>query len=164
MNKHTALTIGLIIALVLIGYFVWSTNQADAPTDTHTMDDSSAGGTQLEGSENPDPGGVMVGGDAEVSIDTTPGEKSFTVTGSNFAFSQKEMRVKKGDTVRVTFTNTAGTHDWKLEGYNVGTKVLSQGASETVTFTADKTGSFTYYCSVGSHRAMGMVGTLIVEE
>ena len=32
-----------------------------------------------------------------------------------------------------------------------------------VEFTVDKTGTFEYYCSVGQHRANGMVGNLIVE-
>ena len=33
----------------------------------------------------------------------------------------------------------------------------------TAEFTADKVGSFEYYCSVGSHRSMGMKGVLKVE-
>src|SRR3990167_9256749 len=37
------------------------------------------------------------------------------------------------------------------------------GQSASVEFTADKAGGFEYYCSVGTHRAMGMVGAFIVE-
>ena len=89
--------------------------------------------------------------------------REVTVTGNNFSFSPSEIRVKRGDTVRVLFKNANGTHDWRLEGYSIGTKVLSAGAQETVEFVADKTGTFEYFCSVGPHRAMGMVGNLIVE-
>jgi uncharacterized cupredoxin-like copper-binding protein len=32
-----------------------------------------------------------------------------------------------------------------------------------VQFVADKTGTFEFYCSVGNHRQMGMVGTLVVQ-
>lgn len=33
----------------------------------------------------------------------------------------------------------------------------------SVTFVADTLGTFEYYCSVGNHRAQGMVGNLVVE-
>lgn len=88
--------------------------------------------------------------------------KSFAVSGSNFAFAPSTMRVNRGDRVRVTFTNASGTHDWVLDQFNARTKVLQSGQSETVEFVANQSGSFEYYCSVGSHRAMGMKGTLIV--
>jgi len=89
--------------------------------------------------------------------------KSFTVLGSPFQFDVKEIRVKQGDTVRITFTNTEGFHDWVVDGFNARTKQLQAGQSETITFTADKTGTFEYYCSVGNHRELGMVGRLVVE-
>lgn len=96
---------------------------------------------------------------------TMEGEvKEFTVTGNtNFRFNPAEIKVKKGDTVKITFKNAGGFHDFILEDFNVKTKQLPAGQSETVTFSADKTGTFEYYCSVGNHRQMGMVGKLIVE-
>lgn len=89
--------------------------------------------------------------------------KSFSVSGQNFSFSPSEIRVKKGDSVKVTFTSTSGMHDFVIDAYNVKTSILKNGQSETVTFVADKAGTFEYYCGVGNHRAMGMVGKLIVE-
>jgi plastocyanin len=89
--------------------------------------------------------------------------KEFTVTGSNFMFDPSQMRVKLGDRVRVTFVNAGGTHDWKIDEFNVGTKVIQGGQQETVEFVADRAGQFEYYCSVGTHRQMGMRGTLTVE-
>jgi len=89
--------------------------------------------------------------------------KSFSVSGSNFSFSPSEIRVKKGDSVKVTFTSTGGTHDFVIDAYNVKTGILQNGQSETATFVADKAGTFEFYCSVGNHRAMGMVGKLVVE-
>jgi plastocyanin len=71
--------------------------------------------------------------------------------------------VKKGDTVTITFKNSVGFHDWKLDEFKAATAKLAAGKEETVTFVADKTGTFEYYCSVGQHRANGMVGNLIVE-
>lgn len=91
--------------------------------------------------------------------------KSFTVTGTNFSFSPSEMRVKKGDTVRITLKSTTGMHDLRIDEFGVGTKVLrASDSSETIEFVANKAGTFEYYCSVGNHRAMGMRGNLIVTE
>ncbi len=89
--------------------------------------------------------------------------KAFTVTGNNFAFDTKEIRVKEGDTVKVTFVNSEGTHDWALDEFNVKTAMLQAGGTETIEFVANKKGEFEYYCSFGQHRQMGMVGKLIVE-
>lgn len=90
--------------------------------------------------------------------------KTFEVTGESFAFSLKEMKVKQGDTVKVTFSNTEGTHDWVLDEFEgAKTKVIGAGESETIEFVASKKGTFEYYCSVGAHRAMGMKGKFIVE-
>jgi plastocyanin len=89
--------------------------------------------------------------------------KTFTVSGSNFSFSPKEIKVKKEDKVKIMFKNTGGTHNWVLDEFSAKTAEIEDGESAEVTFTADKSGTFEFYCSVGSHRAMGMKGNLIVE-
>jgi plastocyanin len=102
----------------------------------------------------------------DTTIDDVPpqGEvKSFTVEGSQFKFSLNEIKVKRGDTVRITFKNVEGRHDWKLDEFNAATQILAAGQEETIEFTATETGTFEYYCSVGTHRQMGMKGNLIVE-
>lgn len=91
------------------------------------------------------------------------GVKTITVTGQNFSFLPATITVQKGDRVRIIFKNSGGFHDFKIDEFNVATKQIRDGAEETIEFTADKIGSFEYYCSVGNHRAMGMKGTLIVE-
>ena len=96
--------------------------------------------------------------------DETSTVQEFMVNGDNFTFSPSSMIVKKGDTVQITFTNTEGFHDLKIDEYDVATAKLNAGGTETIEFVADKAGTFEYYCSVGSHRAMGMKGTLTVEE
>ncbi|MEK7185844.1 MAG: plastocyanin/azurin family copper-binding protein [Patescibacteria group bacterium] len=90
--------------------------------------------------------------------------KEFTVSGSPFKYDIKEIKVKKGDKVKITFKSTAGTHDFVIDEFDgAKTAVLNPGEEEVVEFTADEAGSFEYYCSVGNHRAMGMKGKLIVE-
>ncbi|MHB1330889.1 MAG: cupredoxin domain-containing protein [Minisyncoccota bacterium] len=94
--------------------------------------------------------------------ETAPGVKEFTVEGSTFAFAPNTMTVNVGDTVKITFVNKIGFHDFVLDEFNVKTQQISAGQSETITFVADKAGTFEYYCSVGTHRQQGMVGTLTV--
>ncbi len=101
-----------------------------------------------------------------VPIVTTDGgvtTKTFTVSGSNFSFDLKTIEVNKGDRVKIVFKNTVGKHDWRIDEFNASTKVIGAGEEETIQFLANKSGSFEYYCSVGSHRAMGMKGTLVVK-
>jgi plastocyanin len=143
------LFIVLAIVVVLGGGYYWYTSQNDmdmdmTPTDTNTQTNTNTN-TNTTGSTNP----------------TT---KEFTITGSNFKFAPANMNVNEGDTVKITFVNESGTHDLRVDGYNVGTKTLQAGQSETITFLADKTGTFEYYCSIGQHRQMGMKGTLTVTE
>lgn len=94
---------------------------------------------------------------------TTGVTKDFTVTASNYSFTPNQLTVKQGDTVRITFKNTGGTHSFNLDQFKVATKVLSAGQQETVQFVADTAGQFQYYCNVANHRQMGMVGTLTVQ-
>ena len=89
--------------------------------------------------------------------------KIFTVVGQNFSFSTSEIRVKKGDTVKIIFQNNDGVHDWVIDEFNARTARIQSGQKAEIQFVADKTGQFEYYCSVGSHRAQGMKGVLIVE-
>ena len=115
---------------------------------------------------------------AEIIVDVTPitvpvttpvatttsdtAVKEITITNAGMTFTTKTLTVKKGDRVKVTYQNTGGTHDLRIDGYNIGTKVLTGTNQETFEFVADEAGSFEYFCSVGNHRAMGMKGTLTV--
>lgn len=77
-------------------------------------------------------------------------------------FSLSEIKVKKGDTVKITITNTAGTHDFTLDEFGIK-KDTPLNQPVTVEFVADKAGTFEYYCSKYNHRQLGQKGNLIVE-
>lgn len=89
--------------------------------------------------------------------------KEFTVVGSNFSFSPGTISVNKGDMVKIIFKDDDGTHNLVIDGYNLSTNVINGGSSDLIQFVADKNGSFEFFCSVGSHRDLGMTGTLIVK-
>lgn len=111
----------------------------------------------------PEPTKSMTMSPSTTSAAMNEAEKDITVTGSNFKFEPSTITVKKGQKVKITFTNAGGMHDFVIDEFNVKTKMIQTGQSDTVEFTPDKTGTFQYYCSVGNHRAMGMQGTLTVE-
>lgn len=103
---------------------------------------------------------MMESGDA---MEETSNVKEFTLTGKNFEFSMDEIRVNKGDTVRINFTSESGFHDWVVDEFDAATAQLRDGESDSIEFVANEAGEFEYYCSVGRHRENGMVGKLIVE-
>ena len=159
-----------IIVIVIIGLgAIWYINRPATTSNTNST-------TNLSDTNAPDTNMANTNTETNVEASPSPSEsampspsapaqnvKEFTVSGQNFSFTPKTINVKKGDTVRVTFKNVDGFHDFKIDEFKVATKQISGGAEETVEFTADKTGSFQYYCSVGKHRANGMWGTLTVE-
>jgi len=100
---------------------------------------------------------------SQASVILDPNAKVFNVTAVNYGFSLKEIRVKEGETVTINFESTDGFHDFVVDEFDAATEKVRPGTPSTVTFIADNAGTFEYYCSVGSHRSMGMVGTLVVE-
>lgn len=93
----------------------------------------------------------------------TGARKTFAVEGANYKFSPNTISVNMGDTVEITFKNSQGTHDFVIDEFEVATNQIGEGEEETIEFVADKKGTFEYYCSVGQHRANGMVGKLVVQ-
>lgn len=90
--------------------------------------------------------------------------KVFDLEGFNFWYSQNTITVTQWDTVTINLTSTEWYHDRVVDEFNAATDALQAGESAvSVTFVADKAWTFTYYCSIGSHRAMWMIGLLTVE-
>jgi cytochrome c oxidase subunit 2 len=146
-GKSNNIIIAIIIIAIVIfgGWYIISKNKSG--DDTQNIQEVNELENEIE----------------ESTVSEISTVKEFTVDGSNFKFTPSIMEVNKGDTVKITFKNKDGFHDLKIDEFNVATKQIKGGAEETVTFVADKSGSFVYYCSVGAHRANGMWGTLTVK-
>ncbi len=83
------------------------------------------------------------------------------------AFGLTEFRVKKGDTVQVIVTNNDNvedlSHGFCMSLHDVNFVVNAQG-SNSMTFKADRTGVFWYYCPWFCHALhLEMRGRMIVE-
>ncbi|MBI2600429.1 cupredoxin domain-containing protein [Candidatus Daviesbacteria bacterium] len=141
MNNITwAVGLGILV-LILAGGLFWATQSQRSQVNEE----------QVQG------GGILNTSPAPAIV------KTFEVEGRPFEFAPKEIRVNEGDRVRIVFRNTEGFHDWTLSGFNTKTKQINAGETDTIEFIADKKGTFEYFCSVGNHRQMGMVGQFIVE-
>ncbi len=85
------------------------------------------------------------------------------LTAKDFSFEPTEIHVHKGDHVLIHAKSIEGHHGLSIKGYDLNVD-LPEGEEQTVEFNADKTGAFTFFCSVpcgSGHRAMK--GQLIVE-
>jgi len=137
----------LVVAIGLIsgGYFLLNSNKTSNSVDSIVT-------PQTEATPSP-----------FTQVGPTSSAKEFFITGKNFTFTPSTITVKKGDTVKITFKSEGGAHDLTIPDFNVQTNILQSGKEEIIQFTADKTGTFEYFCSVGNHKQMGMKGQLVVQ-
>ncbi|MGJ0507680.1 MAG: multicopper oxidase domain-containing protein [Methylocystis sp.] len=76
-----------------------------------------------------------------------------------------ELILHQGERVQINLINGEGAeHDLVIEFYGArSNRVIGKGAGATVSFLADKVGTFSYFCSVAGHREAGMQGKVTVE-
>ena len=74
------------------------------------------------------------------------------------------LKVHEGETVQINLVNGEGAeHDIVIDQYGARSgRVVGKNASSSLSFTANKTGEFVYYCSVPGHRQAGMEGRIQV--
>ncbi|SFD81630.1 hypothetical protein SAMN05216378_1554 [Paenibacillus catalpae] len=128
------------------------TNNANTGTNAETGNNA---GTDAGTGNN-----VGTGNNAGNNASGGGGEKAITVKAANFEFDQPEIRVKKGDKVKITLNNAEGFHGLAIPDFNVDIKE-NNGTAE---FVADKAGEHEFQCSIvcGAGHSK-MVGKLIVE-
>lgn len=104
--------------------------------------------------------------DELVEEETELSNVSLDISMDNFSFSTTQINAKPGDVVEVFLVTSEGNHDFVLDELGVKSSVLASGETETIRFTVPESAAgqtYEFYCSVGNHRALGMVGTLVVE-
>ncbi len=90
--------------------------------------------------------------------------RTFRVDARQFAYSPSELNVNPGDTVTIQLVSTDVVHGIYVDGYDVSIEA-DPGQTATLTFVADKSGSFRFRCNVtcGAMHPF-MIGKLIVGE
>jgi len=90
--------------------------------------------------------------------------REISVSGTEFSFSPATLSFTSGEKIRLTFNNTGSApHNLIIEGTEIGTKTISGGKENIIEFVAPASGTYAIFCSVGSHRQLGMEGTVTVE-
>jgi plastocyanin len=151
MNKNTLILVAVILFLILGGGAFLMSNNRQATTTVPTGSPAVVTTTTV----SPVPTTAAAAGSNVINVQ---------VESQGLSFTPNTITVKKGQTVNVVYKNNMGRHDWVLDEFNAKSKLLDAGEEDTITFVADKTGTFEYYCSVPGHRASGMKGSFIVTE
>lgn len=150
MNQKILIII-VVAAVVLIGGYFVIQNLSQPSTQTSLPATTS----NQTGSQNTTPSQTNT---AQQS------EREITITGTEFSFSPANITLKAGEKVKLSFNNDGNyPHNWVIEGKNITTKTIPGGAGDVIEFTAPPAGTYSIYCSVDSHRAKGMGGTLTVQ-
>lgn len=143
MKKILLMTILVTCILPLVGC---TTNAPETKVNTNGVENEQEATNDTEG---------------EVDDDMTA-DVVINVTGENFAYSLEQIEVNEWDTVTINFESVGWNHDWVVDEFDAATEIVRPGTPTSVTFVADKAWEYEYYCSVGNHRAQGMVWTLVV--
>lgn len=74
-------------------------------------------------------------------------EHTFRIDARQFAYSPSELRVNTGDSVTIQLVSNDVVHGLYVDGYNVSMEA-DPGQTTTLTFTANKPGSFRFRCNI----------------
>ncbi len=78
---------------------------------------------------------------------SAPQERTFRIEAGQFAYSPSELKVNPGDTVNIQLVSTDVVHGLYVDGYDVSVEA-DPGQTQTLSFVADKPGSFRFRCNV----------------
>ena len=73
--------------------------------------------------------------------------RTFRVDARQFAYSPSELNVNQGDTVTIQLVSTDVVHGLYVDGYDISVQA-DPGQTTTLTFVADKPGSFRFRCNI----------------
>ena len=92
-----------------------------------------------------------------------PQERTFQIDARQYAYSPSELKVNAGDTVTIQLVSTDVVHGLYVDDYNISVEA-DPGQSATLTFVADKPGSFRFRCNItcGAMHPF-MIGKLTVD-
>jgi heme/copper-type cytochrome/quinol oxidase subunit 2 len=155
-SKMPMMIIGVVIILAIVGFAGMKllTNNTQPASDEAMENQKMTAETTVAPSTVPST--VMA---AESST-----AKVVTMDAGSFYYSVKTITVKKGEKVKIVMTSRDMMHDLNIDELDVKLPITKSGETNSIEFTADKVGTFEYYCSVGQHRKQGQVGKITVTE
>jgi heme/copper-type cytochrome/quinol oxidase subunit 2 len=76
-----------------------------------------------------------------------PQERNFRIEAGQFAYSPSELEVNPDDIVNIQLVSTDVVHGLYVDGYDIAMEA-DPGQTATLSFIADKPGSFRFRCNV----------------
>ena len=76
-----------------------------------------------------------------------PQARTFRIDARQFAYSPSKLNVNPGDTVTIQLVSADIVHGLYVDDYDISVEA-DPGQTTTLTFTADKPGSFRFRCNV----------------
>ncbi|HKJ37765.1 MAG TPA: cupredoxin domain-containing protein [Anaerolineales bacterium] len=76
-----------------------------------------------------------------------PQELTFEIDARQYAYSPSEIQANQGDTITIRLVSTDVVHGLYVDGYDVSVEA-DPGQTATLTFIADKLGSFRFRCNI----------------
>ncbi len=104
--------------------------------------------------------------DISDSITNQEQDVDLVIDAAHMRYSPSLIEVDAGSTITIRINSIDEIHDFVIDELNVDSGLIGGGRSTVITMTIPedaKGKTFEFYCSVGSHRAMGMVGSLVVK-
>ena len=92
----------------------------------------------------------------------TTGAVAVTVHLSDFSISPSSLEISSGGTITVMNMSAATEHNFTIEGTTLATPNIPAGKSAELPIGGLAPGTYVISCSVGGHKAAGMVGSLTV--
>lgn len=160
------LAIALIALTVIVSGCLDSMDSQDIQDEMETEPDVPSEDEEPDTSEQEQTESEEQTSEEETTQESESEVREVVVEGGSYFYEPENIDVEQGETVRFIFENTGGLHDLVLEdsdGNDVaGTEQINGGESDSFTYTFEDTEDFEFYCSIGSHRAQGMEGTVTV--
>ncbi len=91
--------------------------------------------------------GAVIGFAPLPASGATPQQRTFRIEAGQFAYSPAEITVNRGDTVTLELVSTDVVHGFYLDDYGISASA-DPGQTASLTFVADKPGSFRFRCNV----------------
>lgn len=143
MNKNLLAGLGVFLAVIIAGIFLIRKPVPIQPIATKGM---------------PVPGSNV---SEKIVTDNGTPAREIAVSGNEYSFIPSTITVKKGEKIKIIFTNTGNLpHNLVIDDLNVKTNVIGPGESDSVEFVTDSDSELSYYCSIGGHRDRGMEGKI----
>lgn len=164
MKKNSYIVIAVVLSITVIGLVL-----IIRKPDDNSIENEAAENVIEELDENKLVE-VTSGGDGQCDLENEEGTcgvdevKEFDVIVKKYSYVPGEIKVNKGDKVKLNLTSTDVAHSFTLiefgdqdeGGINV---YLGPGEEKSIEFTADKTGEFVFgcdvYCGVGHTDMLG---------